>query len=72
MWLYNLLKDLPEDKWSDVVLAYDNMCHLDGLRAAQRPLPLPHPYDMMWQKITKVFAGSCMYCYYSGSCMFTV
>ena len=48
------MKDLPEEKWDNVVLAYDNMCHLDGLRAARRPLPLPPPYDMMWQKITKV------------------
>ena len=54
MWLYNLLKHRPEEEWREVVLAYDNMCHLDGLKAAQRPLPLPPPYNMMWQKIVKV------------------
>ena len=24
-----------------VVVAYDNMCHLDGLKVVQEPLPLP-------------------------------
>ena len=61
MWLYNLLQSVPEEDWGKVVLAYDNMCHLDGLRAAQRPLPLPAPYDLMWQRITKV----CYYIYYN-------
>lgn len=26
-----------------ICLAYDNMCHLDGLNAAQKPLPFPDP-----------------------------
>ncbi len=30
------------------------MCQLDSLRAAKQPLALPKPYDLMWQKITKV------------------
>lgn len=65
MWLYDLLRGKTEDEWNQVVLAYDNMCHLDGLRAAQRPLPLPHPYDMMWQKITKVYACPWLHTYYT-------
>ena len=54
VWLYDVLKDIPPDKWSDVVISYDNMCHLDGLKAAKQPLPLPPPYSNMWTAVTKV------------------
>lgn len=30
------------------------MCHLDGLKASQRSLPFPKPWDGMWQAIGKV------------------
>ncbi len=52
-WLYETLQSIPPDKWAEVVVAYDNMCHLDRLRASQSPLPLPQPYDLMWRKVTK-------------------
>ena len=52
-WLFQTIKDLPEAKWSEVVVAYNNMCHLDGLKVAQQPLPFSKPYDEMWLKITK-------------------
>lgn len=54
-WLYEVLQHLPEDKWEQLVIAYDNMCHLNSLRAAQSPLPLPPPYDQMWIRVTKVY-----------------
>ena len=47
-WLYETLHKLPYESWSSVILAYDNMCHLDGLKAARAPLSLPKPYDKMW------------------------
>ncbi len=50
-----MLKYVPTEKWSSVILAYDNMCHLDGLKAARSPLPLPEPYNNMWTAITKVY-----------------
>ena len=53
-WLYETLSHIPPDQWQDVVLAYDNMCHLASLRASRAPLPLPAPYDNMWLKISKV------------------
>ncbi len=53
VWLYQTLKDVPPDKWGEIIL--DNMCQLDSLRAAKQPLALPKPYDLMWQKITKVY-----------------
>ena len=53
-WLYEVLQNIPECEWRDVVLFYDNMCHLDSLRAATAELPLPVPYNNMWKTITKV------------------
>ena len=35
-------------------LAYDNMCHLDGLKAARNLLPWPSPWDKAWLSIRKV------------------
>ena len=53
VWLSIVLKDIPPDKWSEVVISY-NMYHLDGLKAAQKKLPMPAPYCDMWKKVTKV------------------
>ena len=38
----------------ETVLAYDNMCHLDSLYTSRRDLPLPAPFNKMWQKVGKV------------------
>ena len=54
-WLHETLAKIETDEWSDVVLAYDNMCHLDGMKVAKSPLPLPQPYDKMWLTISKVY-----------------
>jgi hypothetical protein len=54
-FLMQRLQATPEDEWEDFFLAYDNMCNLDRLRAARKPLPLPQPYDNIWLKINKVF-----------------
>jgi hypothetical protein len=48
------LQGVPENEWGDFFLAYDNICNLDRLRVAKKPLPLPPPYDEVWLKITKV------------------
>ncbi len=53
-WIYNTLKGIPINLWGKVVLVYDNMCHLDGLRAAKSAFPFPKPWDTMWQVIGKV------------------
>ena len=31
-----------------ICLVYDNMYHLDGLNAAQKPLPFPDPLNKLW------------------------
>ena len=35
-------------------MSYDNMCNVCKMIAAKNPLPLQEPYNMVWQKITKV------------------
>lgn len=52
-WPFENLSSIPEDQWSEVIIAYDNMCHLDSLRIAKNPLPLPPPFDTMWMKVRK-------------------
>ena len=53
-WLYETLKCVPEEEWKDIVLAYDAMCKLDGLKVSQQPLPLPEPYEKIWSSVQKV------------------
>ena len=47
----------PEDVMkaiSNTILAYDDMCHADGMRVASRALPFPSPLDKVWQLLVKV------------------
>ena len=54
------LVQIPEDKWSSIIISYDNMCQLDGMKVANSPLPLPPPYNEMWLKVQKVImSGYC-------------
>lgn len=53
-WLFDILKGRPLEKWKDVIVCYDNMCHLNALRAAQDDLPLDAPYNQMWKQVTKI------------------
>ena len=46
--------DEIEEALSSICLAYDNMCHMDGLRMASLDLPLCKPFDKAWKLITKV------------------
>ena len=53
-WLFSTVQHIPVKEWEDIVLSYDNMCHVNGMKVAQGHLPLPQPYDSMWLRITKV------------------
>ena len=53
-WLLHTLSMIPTDNWKDVVVCYDNMCHLDQLKAAQENLPLSPPFHTMWKSVTKI------------------
>ena len=53
-FLFEILKNRPEQEWKDVILVYDNMCHLDSLKVATIPLSLPEHYCNMWLKVRKI------------------
>jgi hypothetical protein len=56
--IYQELKDVPKDEQCQdletYILSYDNMCHLDCLKAVKEDLPLPAPFNKMWGIIKKV------------------
>lgn len=53
-YLLQQLMDMPEEQWEDFIWSCDNMCNLDKLRVAKKPLPLPKPYDKIWLKVRKI------------------
>ena len=40
-WLVSAFAKATREERQNVFVAYDDMCHLDGLKVAQEPLPLP-------------------------------
>ena len=53
-FLRRWMQEVPPDEWSQIFIAYDNMCNVDRLKAAKKDLPLPQPFNKLWQKISKV------------------
>ena len=39
---------------SNITLAYDNMCNIERMHVARKPLPLPPPMDKAWMNVDKV------------------
>ncbi len=53
-WLVSLLKGKKREDYKDTItLCYDNMCHLDNLKVAKKPLPLPGDLQFAWMDIKK-------------------
>ncbi len=53
-WLVAAFGKKTREEWRQVTLAYDNMCHLNNLKVARRPLPLPGNLRFIWQDINKI------------------
>ena len=53
-WLFTILKCINPLNWDKIFVSYDNMCHLDGLKAAQSLLPWPSPWDKAWMSVRKI------------------
>lgn len=53
-WLVAEFGSKGRDVWKKVILAYDNMCHLNNLCVAKQPLPLPGDLKYIWKDVTKV------------------
>lgn len=46
--------DEVEKHMESTILAYDNMCHVDGMKVCRHDLPFPSPLDKVWKCIVKV------------------
>jgi len=46
--------DTVLEKISKTIIAYDNMCHVDGLKVAKCDLPFINPLSKMWINVIKV------------------
>lgn len=53
-WLITAFGHMSRAEWKKIILAYDNMCHLDNLRVARSPLPLPGNLKYLWQDVRKI------------------
>ena len=40
-WLLAAFGKEKRERWQDIILSYDNMCHLDNLKVSKENLPLP-------------------------------
>ena len=48
------LGKLTREERKDITLSYDNMCHVDNLRVAKNPLPLPGDLSHLWLDVNKI------------------
>ena len=54
LWLVAEFGQQGRDVWKRIIVAYDNMCHLNNLRVARKELPLPGELRHIWMDVTKV------------------
>ena len=52
-WLVSAFSDISRKDRNEITLCYDNMCHLDNLKVAKKPLPLPGTLKYIWLDIQK-------------------
>ena len=48
------LQGLSREERRQKVLCYDNMCHLNNLKVAKKPLPLPGHLSQLWFDVNKI------------------
>ena len=53
-WLVSAFSDISRKDRNEITLCYDNMCHLDNLKVAKKPLPLPGTLKYIWLDIQKL------------------
>ncbi len=54
VWLVTAFGHLGRKDWKKIVLSYDNMCHLNNLKVAKKPLALPGKLQHIWLDVHKV------------------
>ena len=53
-WLITSIGHLTPEAQKEIVLIYDNMCQVDSLKVARKPLPLPENYQNIWLNVQKI------------------
>ena len=54
-WLLSLVKTLGgPSNLPAITVAYDNICNIEKMRIARKPLPLPPPYNKLWMNVQKI------------------
>ena len=54
VWMMAALRNMTQQERQRVIISYDNMCHLDNLKVAKEPLPLPDEFKYMWLDVKKI------------------
>ena len=47
-------KHYSREERKNVIISYDNMCHLNSLKVARQPLPLPGDLQYLWLDVVKI------------------
>jgi len=53
-FLRTKLEGIPTEKWSNIFIAYDNMCNIEKMKVTKNELPFPAPFNEMWHKVSKI------------------
>ena len=54
VWLIAAFGHKSREERKRIIVSYDNMCHLNNLKAAKKPLPLPEDLQYLWLDVTKI------------------
>ena len=53
-WLIAAFGRKRREDWKRITVLYDNMCHLNNLKVARCPLPLPGSLTHIWVEVNKI------------------
>ena len=53
-WLVAAFGKKKREDWKEVIVSYDNMCHINNLKVARHPLPLPGDLQHIWLDVRKI------------------
>ena len=54
VWLIAAFGHKSREERKRIIVSYDNMCHLNNLKVAKKPLPLPGDLQYLWLDVTKI------------------
>ena len=54
LWLVSEFGAKGREFWKSMTISYDNICNLNNLLVARRPLPLPGDLKHIWEDVNKI------------------